>query len=476
MMKKWGRTVLLSLVAILLSGCFFRAPDDLYQLPQRSAGYKNLDQSIKTVRSYLESESGSSSEYAVIFSGENTSTIQLQDLDGDGARETAITFLRFPSAEKPIKICFFTRTGEDDFTYTGLIEGEGSAIYAVDYADLNGLGEKEIVVSWQLGTGLYQLGAYTLDEQIKEVGNTGEGQAGLVQIPGREELLATQLLLASYSRYNLQDINQDQRMEIVILRLNQSGNISTANVYGWRSGALVSMDTAILSNGITSLDASEGNYVVGEPLAPALYVSCTLADGTRATDILTYQDEKLTNLTLNDETGISREAVLSNMQVELTDIDRDGILEIPTPIPLKTSDGNSERSSTDFWLIEWGKYNLSGKRSTSTTTYHNHTDGWYLEIQEDWTRWLSISRNDRTVGQREVVFSRWMGENREPERLLAVYKLTGPNRSAWATASNRFILREDDDTIYAAALYEAGERYGMDEAQLRENFHLITRN
>ena len=86
---------------------------------------------------------------------------------------------------------------------------------------------------------------------------------------------------------------------------------------------------------------------------------------------------------------------------------------------------------------------------------------------------LTISRTDRAVGQREVIFSRWKGEGKEPERFLAIYKLTGPNRSAWASTTNRFILQEDDDTIYAATLLNASWDCGVDEAGLRGRFHLI---
>ena len=60
---------------------------------------------------------------------------------------------------------------------TGVVEGEGSAIYAIDYAQINGEGRKELVVNWQINTGAYQLGVYTLDE----VGL--EPRAALVNVP-----------------------------------------------------------------------------------------------------------------------------------------------------------------------------------------------------------------------------------------------------------------------------------------------------
>ena len=92
---------------LLLSGCLFRPPDDLYRLPEMSAGYDQLNETIRAVRSSLEAEYGVSTDVATIVSGDNTATIQLQDLDGDGERESAVTFLQVPGVEKSLKIYIF---------------------------------------------------------------------------------------------------------------------------------------------------------------------------------------------------------------------------------------------------------------------------------------------------------------------------------------------------------------------------------
>ena len=159
MKKYWLSGALLLLLLLTLSGCFFREPEDLYQSPEQSADYLSLTQTIRNVKDSLAQEYGVEVEDVSVMSGDNTALIQLQDLDRDGERETAVTFFRVSEAEKPLKIYFFTRTAEDTYTVSAMVEGNGTAIYRVDYVDLNGSGCKEVVVSWQMSTGVYLLGA-----------------------------------------------------------------------------------------------------------------------------------------------------------------------------------------------------------------------------------------------------------------------------------------------------------------------------
>ena len=153
------RTALALTLAVLLtlSGCLFRSPDDLYRQPEKSPGYEQLNAAIRAARTGLEAEFGTRVEDVTIMAGDNTASIQLQDLDGDGLRESAVTFFRVPGIEKPIKIYIFTQIGEE-YVPTGVVEGEGSAVYAIAYAQINGEGRKELAVNWQISSGAYQLG------------------------------------------------------------------------------------------------------------------------------------------------------------------------------------------------------------------------------------------------------------------------------------------------------------------------------
>ena len=474
-LKKRILTALCLPLLLVLTGCLFRSPEDLYRQPEKSAGYEQLNAAIRNVKTGLELELGVKPEDANILAGDNTATIQLQDLDGDGRRESAVTFLRVSGEEHSMRIYIFSQVGEE-YVATGVVEGEGSAIYAIDYVRLNGEGRKELVVCWQISTGAYQVGAYTLDN-IDLPGEGLDEEEAREAIAGmtRGDLAGSGLLLTrchvagdGSSGVLLLDMDQDTRTEIVVVRTDSSGVNSHAEMYGWEDGALAPVGLADLSSGISSISRIRSNYLAGDTYQPAIYITSTLSDGSRGIDVLAMQEGKLVNLAL-DENGVSRELIQGYTEVNPTDINGDYVVELPCPTALPTY---GESASSNFWIIDWSQYDSRGRRSHVLTTYHNSSDGWYLELPESWRDQITLSRNDQVTGQREVVFSHWLGEEREPEPFLSIYRISS-SRTGDPQDRGLFVLREEENIIYAARFHPGGWECGLSEMDLLDRFKTI---
>ena len=373
-------------MALLLTGCLFRPPDELYRRPERSAGYDQLAAAIRSVKTGLEGQFGVGCEDAVIVSGDNTASIQLQDLDGDGQRESAVAFIRVPGVEKSLKIYIFTAV-DGDYQVRGLVEGDGSAIYSVDYVDLNGAGSKELVVNWQVNTGVYQLGAYTLDElePVEDTAVPAQNQAA-----DRASLRATELLLTSCSTaveggayssgYRLLDIDQDTRTEVAVVRLDAAALSGQVELSGWRNGRMESLSTVALSAGITGLNRVTAGYLAGTYYPPALYITCAQSDGSRTIDVVAYQagehggEMRLANLAL-DEHGVSRERLRGMAELGPSDVNNDVVLELPQ---VRMLPQDRDPGGASAWLVDWYQYSQTGQRSRVMGTYYNVTDGWFF--------------------------------------------------------------------------------------------------
>ena len=447
------RTVLLGALsaglAACLSSCLFEPVDNLYALPVLPQEYKDLQTTIDSTMNEL------GAEYATINYGTNTSTIQLLDLDGDGEQETAAVFLRVAAAEeRPMRVCLFRQGSDNTYRQTQMLSGEGTSINSVAYEDLTGDGSREIIVSWQLSGGVHILSAYNL--------------------MGSE---ADELMSTTYNEtYMVLDLDADGGQEILIFQQDSTGEGNNrAEYYDYQDGVMSMTTVAPLSDGLRDVVSSEVSRLADGP--KAVYVTLELETGM-LTDILMLEDSGLVNLTRDVESGRSNSTSRAYTEVAATDINSDGVTEIPRPQQLPPID--PEGGGSTQYLIYWQQFDSSGNASTSCITYHSVADSWYLNLPNGWDAGnIAVARDDSLSGrgERAVIFYYWPNreeEDSEPAKFLTIYRLTGSNRNARSKLPGRTTLYSDSTTTYCASLSSGVWNCGTSEADLAQRFKLIT--
>lgn len=108
-------------------------------------------------------------------------------------------------------------------------------------------------------------------------------------------------------------------------------------------------------------------------------------------------------MTLEPDTGESDSTIRWSTEVEstkvsYTDINHDGILELPSAYALP--DPNNVGTAPNFWAIRWWQYDINGVSHLVYTTYHNSRDGWYFVLPEAWSGKVTLSRSDLAGGGR----------------------------------------------------------------------------
>lgn len=419
-----GAFLLLAALLFCLSGCYSGNIDQYFSLPMASEEYRQL-------QSLIDEELASGSEYAAPIHGSYRQSVQLSDVDGDGADE-ALAFFRDAAKNPKINI-YDSENGEYRLALS--ISGEGSSIGRIDYADLTGDGQKELLVSWQISSGLSVLGVYSL-----------AGWSGDV------------LLSTDSAEFVTGDINRDGCDELLNLRAANSTTY-LVDQYTFPLGQEPQATSAALSAGISALQWLRMVTLAGD--APALLAESTLTTGDLVSDLFVCRDGSLINLTMNRTTQIS-ETRRSYSLVYAQDIDGDGSTEIPHPQQLYS------RGDEVFWSIAWFRYDASGRASTIMTTYHCVTDNWYLVLPSGWDVGLTVRRDDSVSGERAVILSRLRSDG-SLEDYVAVYAITGENRYERARLDNRFLLQEEGTTVYAAKILDGK----TDENTIRSRFHVI---
>ena len=424
-----------------LTGCahapsFTLNPQELYALPKLPAKYTELNGLLSEILN-------GGAEYAAPTSGSNIQSVQLIDLNGDG-REEAVAFFRNPADEKPLKIYIFSVEG-DSYRLATRIEGSGAAIYSINYVDMDNDGRMEIAVGWKAAAELQVLEIYASDQQETRP-----------------------IVRTDYVKYLTFDLNGDGQQELLVLRAGENGD-GVADYYNWRKdGSLTSRSYIRISSSMAEL-SQQGRVRAGtlRDGEPAIFISGVTNQSMAVTDILALRDGEITNVVLDQTTGVSGE-ISPFCSLYPLDFDKDDITETPRSVPLPST----LTGDPVYCLIEWRQFDLSGKSVSALSTYHNLEDGWYLRIPDTWRDRFFAARTV-APGEASVTFS--LRGSAQP--FLRISTLSGSGREMRAVRNGRFILARRTETIYTAELLDSNQKweFSMTEEELRSAFSLIVR-
>ena len=430
MKVKFISLVLLLAALTLLSGCMSTL-DQMYCLPKRSEDAQNLQASIDAAMQGL--------VYCAPISGENQQMVQTADLDGDGEME----YLVFAkgSSEKPMKILIFSLE-EDRYVHTMTLDSNGTAFDQVEYVQTDGFAGVELVVGRQVS-----------DQVLRSV--------SVYSFAGAQTEL---LMSANYSKYLTCDLDSDGKKEILILRPGHTGSDNgVAELYRVQEGIMVRSNEAAMSESAEHLKRIiTGTLQDGEP---AVYVASTVGEKAIITDVFATVDGVFRNVSFSNESGTSVQT-LRNYYVYATDIDDDGVVELPNLIHMTSMDAAS--AAERQYLIRWYAMRLDGTEVDKQFTFHNYAGGWYYDLNRDWVSRVTVVQK----GQAHEFYIWDSGFNRA-EKVLTIYAYTGPDRDDQAMEGGQFLLQRTESVVYAGVLENRAYDFGITKDVVIDGFHLI---
>lgn len=405
--SKRAALALTGLLLLALAGC--ATSGSLYALPQLSDEYIQLE-------SLIAQRIRDGDEYAAPVGGSSRQSVQMHDLDGDGDAE-AVAFLA-DSTHTPT-VCVYRRSDAGDYYLDVIISGEGYAVSSVEYADLTGDGAEEIVIAWQISGDIRLLSVYSL--------------------AGEEP---TALLSADCSESYVCDLDGDGTDELLVLR--QDGGTGRLLRYAFtRAGERSTSEAPLSPDAGELLRIRTGSLSDG---TTALFVECRTGTDEALTDVFTAPDGTLGSLSVGADT-VRTDAVYAE------DINGDRATEVPA-------------AAGD--CLRWSSLDASGRSAHVMTTYHDCEDGWYLVLPARYDpEGIAVTREDTAPGETAVTFTLPSGG---AGALATVYTLTGENRLDRAQDEARFVLAQNETTVYAAELPADG---ALSQQEIQEGFNLI---
>lgn len=430
--------VLLSL--LLLGGCTFPSGDDLLAAPRPSTNYQ-------TLQVELEDLLASGVSYTAPTGGENRSSIQLVDLDGDGVEE-AIAFFRGSTSatSNNFQIYIYKRQG-DQYVCTGTVEGQGTAVQSVDYPVITPDGRRGMVVTWRL---------------------TGDGTGALTMCDFDNACVPGVLLETEYSAMELTDLTGDGARDLLLLTTDPGGR-RVARLYQYQDDELLLAGEAATSPETVSVERMRSGRV--QMNQPAVFAEERMANGVGlTTDIFVYNNDTLINLALDGEDSITR-STYRPVSVYAADINADGITELPRAVLMA---GYTDAAASDaVFMLDWHVYSVDRPPVAVATTYDNISDGWRLNIDAAWhDRITAVKTTDS--GLSSVTFSEYISANQQIP-LFTIYTATGSTREYYAGRSDLLQLGESAQAVYFARIADDAEQSALaiSEQDIKNGFSLV---
>lgn len=419
---------------LLLSGCEMTTTKDMYQLPKRSDSFNDLQKAIDTAMVGM--------DYCAPLAGENRQTVHMADLDGDKEKE----YLLFAKSnqDKPLRILVF-RNVDGTYVNTDTVACNGTAFDQVEYVDMDGRGGVEMVVGCQLS-----------DQVIRSA-----------SVYSFEASALKQQATVNYTKLITTDLDTDGFTELLFLRPGATeGDNGVVALYHMKDGAVQRYNEASMSQPADKLKRIiQGKLDGGKS---AVYMASAVGDTALVTDVFTVLDGVLTNVTLSNESGTDIRT-MRNYYVYADDIDGDGVVELPSIIPMQLTERQFHTDT--HHLIRWYAMTPTGEEVDKMYTYHNFSDGWYMQLSSDLASRITVTDIDHAT-----VFYLWDKQFLTTEKLLTVHSFTGASREEQGLSDGRFILHKTDTTVYAASLEQKAATYDFSTENVVYNFRLIQRD
>ncbi len=205
-----------------------------------------------------------------------------------------------------------------------------------------------------------------------------------------------------------------------------------------------------------------GNVSINQP---ALFLEGR-KDGNLCTQIVTVQGEKLVNLTGGGVSNLASRS-LREQQVFCTDIDGDGVTEVPSPVLMN---GYPQGSNSEFYYIEWLAYSDQGFL-VKEITYINSSDGYQLRVPSEWKDMVFVKT---TSDQDEVQFLCRNADGSEGDELLRIRTVQKTDLVQTGLTQGFFKLASVGQITYLAKLnIETESIYRLSKEELIKRFSTI---
>ena len=398
------------LIAFTLAGCSSASVDTLLSPPklseEQSAVYDAL---IKAVGRDIRLQFPKSGDYRSAF--------VFADIDDDPDNEAIVFYEKTGETQDGanIRVNIIDRR-EGKWTSVYDHAGMGTEIDRIIFSDI-GSKKKSIAIGFTLLSGEKNVRVYSYN--------------GSMLIPEYSD---------SYSTMFITDLERDHQNELVLIRPNNNTKKASVGLISTdENGRMSEISTVALNeNTIDFVNIASGYVGSG---TPAIFID-SISGGKLSTEIIYSLNGQLRNPLYLGESAMIEQTVRP-AGYPCTDIDLDGIIEIPTQTLFP---GYSENTAgIKLYSTEWNvldNYNIVRKYSS----YYNISDGYCFILPSRWNGGVVTAKPDSVTG--EIVFYKYRIDiNNSTSELMRINVATEEETPALLD-EGYFLVKSNNNTNY----------------------------
>ena len=398
------------LAAFMLSGCSSASVDTLLAPPklseEQSAVYDALVKSV-----------GDDIRLQFPKSGDYRSAFVFADIDDEPENEAVVFYEKTGEVQSGANIrvnIIDRRDGKGTSVYDHA--GMGIEIDRIIFSDI-GTMDKSIIIGYTLLSGEKNVRVYSYSNSML--------------VPEYTD---------NYSTMFVSDLERDNKNELIIIRPNNQqkkasvGLVSTAD-----NGRIDEVSNVALNENTTDFVNIASGYVGSD--TPAVFID-SLSAGKLSTEIIYSVNGQLRNPLYLGESAMVEQTVRP-AGYPCTDIDLDGIIEIPTQTLFP---GYSENTvGIKLYSTEWNvldNYNITRKYSS----YYNIAEGYCFILPSRWNGGVITAKPDSVTG--EIVFYKFRIDlNNSTSELMRIAVVT-EEETPQLLDEGYFLVKSNGNTNY----------------------------
>ncbi len=426
MITKLKITSLAAAVLLLASGCTFNTSIDNLMSPPK------LSVEQEQIYSALTDELRSSVSLKYPKSGKYLSAFIIEDIDGDGGDEAVVFYEKnsLGLEENPLRISILD---QDDGKWRSVCDtsAEGTEIEKVMISKLGSNDRVNLIIESSLINRSEKNAAiYTYDSANGTVIRTFSESCSFIDVT---------------------DLDGDDQNEFLMLSGSVGGAPAAAEAYKLDAEGTYHHYSCELNGSFTEFDSISYGEIGGA--RKALYIDSASGTGSIQTDVI-YMDS--TGLSKVFSTPEEAQATVRPAGCSATDIDGDGILEIPVQVISPGYDNVSE--SEQMKLTNWMYVTSDNRLEYKYSSYLSVNSGYTFLFPEKWRGRVTVRRD--TINE-EIVFCTYAGGQTGRELMRIYFSEDLPSRED-RLSNGYMLMHTKGDSAWLAYIPEYSELYDDD--------------